>query len=146
MKQSQDILNVIREQVRDLARDPFRERGSVIATEVPGGTAYLTGLDPAPVNRTLVCCVFNDSREALARGFSTLRSPLSPTQTEVALLLADRLSNREIAERLGSSPHTVRRHTEAVLQRLRVSRRTEVEPALQRWLTQALHDSFDRPD
>jgi DNA-binding CsgD family transcriptional regulator len=144
MKQSQDIVKVIRQQVRDLARDPDRRQQSIIATDVPGGTAYLTGLDPATVNRTLVCCVFSDLKPVLSRRLTATRSPLTPTQTEVALMLVNRLSNREIAASLGSSPHTVRRHTEQVMQRLQVKRRTDVEPALRQWVTQALHDSLER--
>jgi DNA-binding CsgD family transcriptional regulator len=143
VKPTQDIVYVIQEQVRDLARDPFRRQEAVVSRDVPGGTVYLTGLDPKAINRTLVCCVFNDAREALHGRLSNARVPLSPTQTEVALMLADRLSNREIAETLGSSPHTVRKHTAAVLQRLQVKRRNEVQPALHRWLTQALHDSIE---
>lgn len=146
VKPSQDIVKLIREQVRDLARDPMRRRQSVVATDVPGGTAYLTGLDPDNVNRTLVCCIFSDPREALTGRLSNARVPLTPTQTEVALMLASRRSNREIAAYLGSSPHTVKRHTEQVLQRLQVKRRNEVEPALRRWLTQALHDSIEQYD
>ena len=146
MMPTQDIVNVIREQVRDLARDPARRQESVIAADVPGGTAYVTGLDPATINRTLVCCIFSDPREALGGKLSATRSPLTPTQTEVAFMLAQRFSNREIAATLGSSPYTVRRHTEAVLLRLQVNRRSDVEPALRRWLTQALHDSIERSD
>ena len=146
MRQSQDIVTVIREQVRDLARDPARRQESIVAADVPGGTAYLTGLDPATINRTLVCCVFRDTREALSRRLDARRSPLTPSQTEVALMLMSRLSNREIAATLGKNANTVRHHTEAVLQRLQVKRRADVEPALQRWLTQALHDSIERRD
>jgi DNA-binding NarL/FixJ family response regulator len=49
---------------------------------------------------------------------------LTPRQLEVASLLADGLRNGDIAERLGISAHTVRRHMEAILRRLNVSNRS----------------------
>ena len=146
MQRSQDIVKVLKEQVRELARDPERRQHSVLAANVPGGTAYLTGLDPDTMSRTLVCCVFDDARQAVPRGRRPAAdlAALTPTQTEVAFMLASRLSTREIAKRLGSSTHTVKRHTEQVLLRLHVKRRTEVGPALQRWVTRTLHDSLER--
>ncbi|GAB5536050.1 MAG: hypothetical protein Rubg2KO_22990 [Rubricoccaceae bacterium] len=50
------------------------------------------------------------------------RLGLSPRQAEVALLLAERRSNREIADALAISIHTARHHVEAVLSRLEISR------------------------
>jgi DNA-binding NarL/FixJ family response regulator len=58
------------------------------------------------------------------------RAGLSPRQTEVALLLVRRLTNREIAERLGLRESTVRRHVEAVFMRLGISGRRQVEVRL----------------
>jgi DNA-binding CsgD family transcriptional regulator len=55
---------------------------------------------------------------------------LSPRQATVALLLARRLSNAEIAQALGLSMSTVRGHVEAVYMRLAVNHRRDVEPAL----------------
>ena len=51
---------------------------------------------------------------------------LTPTQIRVALLLADRRTNLEIAAALSIAPNTARRHTEAVFVRLGVNRRLEV--------------------
>lgn len=48
---------------------------------------------------------------------------LTRRQLEVAQLLADGLRNGDIAEKLGISAHTVRRHMEAILRRLNVSNR-----------------------
>ena len=48
---------------------------------------------------------------------------LTPRQLEVAHLLADGLRNGDIAEKLGISAHTVRRHMEAILRRLNVTNR-----------------------
>ena len=54
------------------------------------------------------------------------RFRLTPTQARVATLLADRLTNAEIAVELRIQPTTARRHTEAVLLRLGVGSRFEV--------------------
>lgn len=51
------------------------------------------------------------------------RVRLTTRQLEVARLLADGLRNGDIAERLGISSHTVRRHMEAILRRLNVTNR-----------------------
>ena len=52
--------------------------------------------------------------------------PLTPRQQEVAALIARGLTNSQIAERLVVSPHTVERHVENILDKLRVSSRTEI--------------------
>ena len=57
---------------------------------------------------------------------------LTARQAEVALLLADRKSNREVAEALVISPHTARHHTEAVLRALGVADRRDVGPRIGR--------------
>jgi len=54
------------------------------------------------------------------------RFGLSPREAQVALLLAERRSNTEIASALGISPHTAKRHTERVLGKLGVSTRRAV--------------------
>lgn len=54
------------------------------------------------------------------------RYRLTPTQARVAMLLADRLTNAEIAAELGIRPGTARSHTEAVLLRLDVTSRLKV--------------------
>ena len=63
-----------------------------------------------------------------------LRSRFGLTRREavVALLLAERLSNREIAAELSLSAHTARRHTEKVLLKMGLKRRTEVTDVLRR--------------
>ncbi len=53
---------------------------------------------------------------------------LTTREDEVARLLAIRLSNREIASRLGISEHTVRHHVERVLAKLGVDSRRRVTP------------------
>ena len=60
------------------------------------------------------------------------RFGLTRRQAEVALLLARRKSNAEIAEALSISSHTARHHTEAVMSVLGVGDRREVEGRLRR--------------
>jgi DNA-binding NarL/FixJ family response regulator len=59
------------------------------------------------------------------------RFDLTPRQVEVARLLARRLTNDEIAQRLQVSPNTARRHTEAVMGKLEVRDRRKVGTRLQ---------------
>jgi DNA-binding CsgD family transcriptional regulator len=58
------------------------------------------------------------------------RYRLTEKEAHVAILLADRRSNAEIAETLRISPHTARRHTENVMLKLNVNSRFSVETAL----------------
>ena len=93
----------------------------------------------------VLTCVFID-REASLKQHSTVEAiGLTPTQMSVARLIARRLKNGEIAEELGISPHTVRRHTEAIFQRLDVTSRTEVERALLSRLSEALTKQVANP-
>jgi DNA-binding CsgD family transcriptional regulator len=78
-------------------------------------------------------------RDAEPHVITSLRQKyrLTPTQARVATLLADRLTNAEIAVELSVRPNTARRHTEAVLFRLGVSSRFKVNTALAELLTEA---------
>jgi DNA-binding CsgD family transcriptional regulator len=58
------------------------------------------------------------TRESLVEG-------LTPRESEVLRLVADGLHNREIAERLGVTEHTVKFHLAAVFGKLGASTRTE---------------------
>ena len=51
--------------------------------------------------------------------------PLSPRETEILVLLAQRLSNREIGERLAISPVTVKRHANNIYSKLGVHDRRD---------------------
>lgn len=62
---------------------------------------------------------------------------LTPTQARVATLLADRLTNAEIAHELRVKPSTARRHTEAVLFRLNVRSRFQVVAQVAELLAEA---------
>ncbi|HEX6059828.1 MAG TPA: helix-turn-helix transcriptional regulator [Gemmatimonadaceae bacterium] len=54
------------------------------------------------------------------------RCGLTPREAEVALLLARGGSDREIAGQLGVSPHTVRKHTEHIFDKLRLHSRKAI--------------------
>ena len=56
---------------------------------------------------------------------NTIIEALTPRESEVLALLAQRLSNSEIATRLFISPKTVRRHTENIYGNLAVHDRRE---------------------
>jgi DNA-binding CsgD family transcriptional regulator len=64
-------------------------------------------------------------KEDLRRRFG-----LTPRESQVAQLMAERLSNVEIAPRLGISLHTARRHSERVLSKLGINNRNHVRTAL----------------
>jgi len=57
---------------------------------------------------------------------------LTPREAEVAVLLAEGLSNSALARRLGISPHTARHHTQRVLGKLGVHSRAEAGARLRR--------------
>jgi DNA-binding CsgD family transcriptional regulator len=76
---------------------------------------------------TLKC----DVRPRLAHGEIVRRFGLTRKQAVVASLIADGLSNHEIAGRLSISPHTARHHVEGVLAKLGARRRGQVAVILQ---------------
>lgn len=67
------------------------------------------------------------ARDADGAGAADGRDPerLSVRERQVLRLLADGLSNREIAERLGISPHTAKFFVSAILSKLGAATRTE---------------------
>ncbi|HEY2816237.1 MAG TPA: helix-turn-helix transcriptional regulator [Casimicrobiaceae bacterium] len=75
---------------------------------------------------------------ALARGAGASR--LSPQQREVALLLAERKSNQEIARSLALTFNTASYHVKQVFARLQVHSREEVEGVLLRLAREAAGD------
>jgi len=52
--------------------------------------------------------------------------PISARETEILLGIGDGLSTKEVAEGLGISPHTVRRHLERIFERLNVNDMVQV--------------------
>ena len=61
----------------------------------------------------------------LEPGLDSLVEELTPRETEVLQLLADGLTNKAIAQRLGISDHTVKFHVNAILGKLGAQSRTE---------------------
>lgn len=105
--------------------DPAAKRLSI------GGVEYwIRGLLRAPA--TLGAVVFVERCAAGPIEENELRQAfgLTPAEARVAWLLASRNSNREIAEALRVTQHTARRHTERVLLKLGVHRRTDVQRVL----------------
>ncbi len=58
---------------------------------------------------------------------------LTAQEARVARLLAEGCSNKEIAAELGIHPTTAKNHTQSVLQKLGVRRRSQVGPLLRTW-------------
>ena len=89
----------------------------VVTAAAPAGDAPAAA--PAPTPRAPAAA---DTRVDEIRN----RFGLSQRQAEVAALLARRLTDKEIASRLGVSRHTARRHVELTMIRLRVHSRAQV--------------------
>jgi len=73
------------------------------------------------VNRPHPRPKFENARERTRAQYN-----LTGREVEVTMLLAQRMSNREIALRLGLSEHTARHHTERILRKLGAVNRREV--------------------
>lgn len=109
---------------------PF-ELGRELAAELPGASLVaLAGADHYPwfgdsdaVLRAALNALGVDGAAAVGPGLQTDRAPtegqdLTSRETEVLTLVASGLSDREIAERLVLSPHTVHRHVANVRTKL----------------------------
>jgi len=144
---------------RALATIPVEHRPSFVEAMIQRGGAFLAAVHPAGARRSTaptqpvrptwtrneltvllttvrvpddpepVCLVrlVIQRRASLAQATA---AGLSDREAVVAMCLVDGLSNKEIAQRLSISPHTVRRHTESILRKLCVSNRTSVARAL----------------
>ncbi len=105
--------------VRGLVRrtvDAARLRATILAAEFG-----LTILDEDPADALVAA--WSPEPEPSPRGAI---DRLTPREHEVLVLLADGLSNRAIAERLGISAHTVKFHVDALLDKLAARSRTQV--------------------
>lgn len=80
--------------------------------------------------RTVVVVFPPEARPAPGEGELRRRFKLTPREAEVALLLAARRSNKEIARQLSISPKTAARHTQKVLAKLDTRSRRDVADVL----------------
>lgn len=112
-----------------LVRDPV---SADVLVATPGAEALVLAASPGAVRIATgrvagqmlrLELVFPDSQEPVE---------LTPRQAEVGRLLAEGLRNQDIAQRLGISEHTVRRHVEQLLRRLRVNNRNDAVDELKR--------------
>lgn len=113
--------------VRDARGDP--SSGPVGRRDVATDTARyllraaLAGRGAIDPGRAVLVSVERITPELPPKRTLVERHELTPRQAEVALLMARGLSNREIAERLGISRHTVRHHAEWVFTKLEIHSR-----------------------
>ena len=113
---------------------PALELEALIPSQLDESACYharvkrLTRSDDGPA----AILVAVERRRAASPAETQLREAygLTPREISVALLLASRRSNSEIADQLCLSPYTVRRHTERVLLKMGLQRRTEVAAAI----------------
>ena len=136
-------LHVSRSLEQTLAREPHRQALSdcmhglvrdALASPARAGIAHIDGVrgryrlaaSEARALRPLLIVTVDAPPEPARRPATAAVADchgLTPRQAEVALLLAERRTNREIASALCISVHTARHHVEAVLAHLGVNRR-----------------------
>jgi DNA-binding CsgD family transcriptional regulator len=138
-----DPRDLVQQQIRDIVSD--LSRSTLRSGRRASGPAAVRYLAIGDERYRLVVDLLSPSDDAdpvpvatvervQTRGLSEQavrdRYRLTRKETRVALLLAHRRSNAEIASELNISPHTARRHTENVMLKLNVSSRFSVETAL----------------
>jgi DNA-binding NarL/FixJ family response regulator len=57
---------------------------------------------------------------------------LTPQEQKIVVLIAQGLTNKEIAQRLGSSPFTVRNRVRVIMRKLELKNRTQVASSFAR--------------
>lgn len=83
-------------------------------------------LAPGCSRAQLLAAIDGRGGDAVPSDRTRSSSELSRREREVALLLADGFSNREIASMLSISPHTVKNHVHHILDKLHATRRGDV--------------------
>jgi len=126
-------------EARVLMFSSFGEREAVVASVLAGAAGYLT--------KNVARAQLLEALRAVARGDSLLEpkvtgllldklkelsakerppdDPLSPREREVLALIAQGLTNRQIAEALVISEHTARNHVTNILDKLGLARRAQ---------------------
>lgn len=99
----------------------FSQAGKVIAAAFPGGLTLYSVVREAHTGG-------GASRKTSARieMNSSIPAQLSRRETEIAILIAGGLSNRQIAEELSISPATVERHVANIFNKLGFHSRTQI--------------------
>jgi LuxR family maltose regulon positive regulatory protein len=105
----------------------FLEQGPHVATALQEllTQKQLETVDPAYVERILAVFPKDESSFASAAVTGTLIEPLSKRELEVLQLIGQGLSNREIAEHLVVTLHTVKKHSSNIYDKLGVNSRTQ---------------------
>lgn len=138
-----DVRQIIQEHVRKIVSElppsvlnvaPSAEKPTIVRNVSIGDQRYRLVIDLLPPNangdRLPVATVQRLDADQLSESALRDRFRLTRKESHVALLLAQRRSNAEIADALRISPHTARRHTENVMLKLNVTSRYSVEAAL----------------
>jgi len=94
------------------------------AARAAGGSGFLTKERPAAELADAIQAV-GSGRTVFAAPPERPRSALSPRERQVLGLLATGATNREIADRLHLSPHTIKEHTSGLYRKLGVRNRAE---------------------
>jgi DNA-binding CsgD family transcriptional regulator len=108
-----------------LATSFIERQGGVSAPEDQAASAVVVR---RPGSEPVVVVLLDRQTGTLSPDASNLchRYNLTPRESEVALLLAQRMSCREIANRLDVSFHTARSHTEKIMMKLGVRSKNDV--------------------
>jgi LuxR family maltose regulon positive regulatory protein len=104
----------------------FVDEGASMAELLSAAAAQ--GIRPVYANKLLAAIEMETKGErptSCVLGPSSLAEPLSPRELEVLRLIAQGLSNQEIAERLFLALDTVKGHNRRIFDKLQVQRRTE---------------------
>jgi DNA-binding CsgD family transcriptional regulator len=131
-----DVINAVLPGALTLLRSERRAQVPTVAGTVPGphGTMlrWSVHMMPCAAGTPLAIVHFDLPVSSQLTEEACARIGLSPRQTQVARMMADRWSYKEIASQLGIRPNTARRHCEQVLTRLGVHSRHELRQALLR--------------
>lgn len=98
--------------------------GAILSRESPG-PALIAALRAARAGLVVVDPALSDVLSSRSREAEPLVEDLTPREMEVLTLVADGLTNRAIAQRLGISENTVKFHLNAVLGKLGAQSRTD---------------------
>ncbi|WP_028050261.1 response regulator transcription factor [Cellulomonas sp. URHD0024] len=130
---------------RSIVLTSFGDEDAVDAALEAGAVAFLLktvrGSEIADAIRAVAAGrILLDERSVIRhRGENgDLRSTLTPSEARVVDLIADGLSNREIAERLGVVEKTVKNHTTSILAKMGLQRRTQVAA----WVASRKHSGW----